>query len=372
MGTTYNFDRLLELESDYFDDSLADELEQVIDEILDDFEDVDQFLPASQMSRAVQRNQVLSGQLGWQSHYDAIVRLLAATGCLRPNYSPGWQDLSEAIACWQQRQGLTADGIIGRNTWGRMQTALRLQPSPSEAISSLTAESPRGPFGTLTVSTSGFPIFSYPFTSEDVLWTARFIVGEAGGRADLDNQAVIWAMFNRYALFTHRNFPTFHQFLRAYSTPLQPVLKNPGAAGRHMHKSSFVRTGGYYPRPNDHIPRGQLQKHCQLQRTPWNQLFQSARSLAERAMKGLIPNPIGNASEFASTRIYFRDQYGRYPNQTEWERFTREYPSRSKKNWQWIGPVPNLDQMKNAFFIDKRAINLPADAIRVVSPIPED
>ncbi len=84
MTTTYNFDGLLELESDYFDDSLADELEQVIDEILDDFEGFDEFLTASQMSRAVQRNQVLSSQLGWQSHYDAIVRLLAATGAFDP------------------------------------------------------------------------------------------------------------------------------------------------------------------------------------------------------------------------------------------------------------------------------------------------
>jgi len=64
---------------------------------------------------------------------------------------------------------------------------------------------------------------------------------------------------------------------------------------------------------------------------PLDQLFQSARSLAERAMKGLIPNPIGNASEFVLTRIYFRDQSGRYPNQTEWERFTREYPVKARR-----------------------------------------
>ncbi|QGZ90771.1 peptidoglycan-binding protein [Microcystis aeruginosa] len=128
----FPFSHSRRLRRDHFDDWLTDELDEAIDEILDDFEDVDQFLTASQMSRAVQRNQVLSGQLGWQSHYDAIVRFLASTGCLRPNYSPGWQDLSEAIACWQQRQGLTADGIIGRNTWGRMQSQMRMtQPEGS-------------------------------------------------------------------------------------------------------------------------------------------------------------------------------------------------------------------------------------------------
>ena len=120
------------LRRDRLDDWLTDELDEAIDEILDDFEGFDEFLTASQMSRAVQRNQVLSSQLGWQSHYDAIVRLLAATGCLRPNYSPGWQDLSAAIACWQQRQGLTADGIIGRNTWRRLQGIFGRPTVPSQ------------------------------------------------------------------------------------------------------------------------------------------------------------------------------------------------------------------------------------------------
>jgi hypothetical protein len=81
-----------------------------------------------------------------------------------------------------------------------------------------------GPFGTLIATVGGRP-FRYPFSADDVLWTARFLVGEAGGRDNLDNQAVIWAMLNRYALFTHRYYPTFHQFIRAYSTPLQQSSK---------------------------------------------------------------------------------------------------------------------------------------------------
>jgi hypothetical protein len=121
---------------DYFDDWLTDELDAAIDEILADFEGVDEFLTASQMSRAVERNRALATQLRWQPHYDAIIRLLASTGCLQPNYTPGWEDLSEAVACWQQRQGLTADGIIGRNTWRRMQTALGITSSTLPPTSS--------------------------------------------------------------------------------------------------------------------------------------------------------------------------------------------------------------------------------------------
>ena len=74
--------------------------------------------------------------------------------------------------------------------------------------------------------------FAYAFTPEDAVWTARFIVGEAGGDDNPDNHAVIWAMFNRYAFFTHYGSPwggiykTFHNFFRSYSTPLQWPLNS--------------------------------------------------------------------------------------------------------------------------------------------------
>src|SRR5215217_4670541 len=64
---------------------------------------------------------------------------------------------------------------------------------------------PTRPLGTLVLNAPGRAPFSYVFTPEDALWIARFIVGEAGGRDDADNHAVIWAMFNRYALFTHKH-----------------------------------------------------------------------------------------------------------------------------------------------------------------------
>jgi len=175
---------------------------------------------------------------------------------------------------------------------------------------------------------------------------------------------VIWAMFNRYALFTHRVYPTFQQFLRAYSTPLQPVLKSAGAARRHMDQPTFVRTGGTYPGTT--VPRGQLRRHLQLQAMSWAHLPASARSLAERALNGQVPNVIGNASEFGSTYVYFHDRYRRYPNQEEWQRFTETYAN--QKHWRWIGVVPGLSQRSNAFFVDRRAVNLPPGVVRVTQP----
>ena len=225
------------------------------------------------------------------------------------------------------------------------------------------AGAPSGPFGTLVLQRPSGPGFSYRFTPDDVLWTARFIVGEAGGRNDPGNQAVIWAMFNRYALFTHRSYPTFHQFIRAYSTPLQPSLKSSGAAKRHMNRPDFVRIGGTYPGTS--IPRGQLRRFLELQARPWSQLPQTARALAVQALSGHLLNPIGNASEFASTRVFFHDATGTYPRSyDEWRQFTEQYARRKKR--VWVGPIQGLDQMPNAFFIDSRATNLPRGAIRVV------
>jgi hypothetical protein len=236
--------------------------------------------------------------------------------------------------------------------------------SGSKTSGGSTQSAPVGPFGKLVATLPGNKSFSYQFTPEDVLWTARFLVGEAGGRDDPGNRAVIWAMFNRYALFTNRVYPSFHQFIRAYSTPLQPVLKSMGAARRHAHKPEFVKTGGVYP--GSDVPKGQLKRHLELQQKPWSGLPAAARSLAERAMKGLVPNPIGAASEFASTWIYFKDRHKRSPlHYNEWKDFTEAH-ARNKK-WKWVGPISGINQKSNAFFIDRRALNLQPGAIKVVA-----
>jgi hypothetical protein len=239
------------------------------------------------------------------------------------------------------------------------------QPAPTQSV---PTGMPRGPFGTLTILAPNRKPFSYNFSPEDVLWTARFIVGEAGGRDDTGNHAVIWAMFNRFALFAHTKYPTFQEFIRAYSTPLQPVLHNKGAARRHMNNPDFVRTGGTYPGTD--IPKGQLGRFLQLQQRPWSDLPPAARNLALRALTGGQPNPgIGNASEFANTAVYFKDRYRRVPSEAEWRQFTTNLPKNTGKKWTWIGDVPGLVQYrKNTFFLDNRARGLQVGEIRVVPP----
>jgi hypothetical protein len=255
--------------------------------------------------------------------------------------------------------------------------ATRPTPAPRPASAPAPGDGPRGPFGTLTLVRPGKPTWQYRFTPEDMLWTARFIVGEAGGRDTPDNRAVIWAMFNRYALFTGRlpAFDRFHTFIRAYSTPLQSVLRSAGAAKRHMHRPEFVRTGGTYAPPHQDVPRGQLERHLRLQRTPWRSLPAEARSLAERALRGEAPNPgIGIASDFANTAVYFKDRHKALPRTyEEWRAFTegyaRERCHRDQRGCTWIGRVVGLDQVRtNAFFIDNRVRDLPASAVQVIRP----
>jgi len=243
-------------------------------------------------------------------------------------------------------------------------------PAPRRQVSTsiqATGKSPQGPFGVLSFAAKGHPRFTYTFTPEDAEWTARFLLGEAGGKNNPDNQAVLWAMFNRYALFTNTKYHTFHTFLRNYSTPLQPVLHNWRAAQRHIQNPKFVRTGGTYDPPAPPgIPRGQLQRFISLQQTPWEKLPLAARTLAERALRGEIPNPgIGIASEFDNTATYYKQNIGRSPTYEEWRQYTEELGR--KKKWTWIGEVPHLRQMDvNAFFIVNKVKHLNADVVRII------
>ena len=291
---------------------------------------------------------VLTNMVFFHRHPDRGARKLARN-------EPGFPALS--------REWLSIRDMIVRPALGSPQ-----RPAAPAAAGQAPAGLPSGPLGTLTVAAPGLRPFRYAFTPDDALWTARFLVGEAGARDDPANHAVIWAMFNRFALFTHTVHRTFQAFIRAYSTPLQPVLNARGAAERHMRDPDFVRTGGTYPGTS--IPRGQLGRFLRLQQTSWADLPPAARALALRALSGGQPNPgIGNASEFDDTAVYFRDRYKRVPSEAEWRRFTIDFPRSVKKKITWIGDVPGLVQYRiNSFFLDDRARGLPAGAVRVLVP----
>ena len=155
-------------------------------------------------------------------------------------------------------RALAAEWIEIRDRLVRPLLTRASQPTPT-GTGSGSAGLPAGPFGTLVLNAPGRTPFSYAFTAEDAVWTAKLVILEAGGRPDADSAAVIWAMFNRYALVRHRLYPSFHSFIRAYSTTLQPVLLNWRAAQRHLGSPEFVPSGGTYTTKGvpPGIPRGQ-------------------------------------------------------------------------------------------------------------------
>ena len=221
--------------------------------------------------------------------------------------------------------------------------------------------------GTLTRRVPGRE-FSYRFIPDDLVWTAKLLVHEAGGRDDPDNAGPYCGpcstgMRCSPTKSTRRSPPSCER-----TRPRCSRSCSTRAAARHVHRppTEFVRHGGTYKGTT--IPRGQLKRHLDIQRAPWQSVKASARALAAvRALAGGVPNPgIGLASEFASTRIYFKQRHGRDPNIEEWRQYTTDLAS--KKRWRWIGDIPGLDQMKNAFFVDLRAAGLPVDAVGVLAP----
>ena len=201
------------------------------------------------------------------------------------------------------------------------------------------------------------------------MWSAKLLVHEAGGRDDVENQAVLWAMFNRYALFTHTVYSTFTDFIRAYSTTLQPVLRNPRAAARHAHKGDAVywKAGGHYPGTT--IPRGQLVRHREIQAAPWEDVKASARDVATRALRGDLPNPgIGLASEFASTWVFYVQRHKRQPTREQWEAYTRELAQRRLLVWM---PLREVEPRRNVFFVSQRVSSLPPDSVTIAPAKPQ-
>lgn len=236
--------------------------------------------------------------------------------------------------------------------------------------------------GTLQIDTSvpelTKSIPSYKFTKEDALWLARFVTGEAGVKNDANGHAVIWTMFNRFGMLRHRvkSWSSFQIFLRLYSTTLQPILRSKGAAQRvwknynkNRIKYPIVKGNGVYEGTN--IQKVQYKKHINLQKKSWGDIHPTIRSMVVNILRGKIPNPgIGIATEFASTRIYYKQKNGKFPDSEEWRNFTINYAKnrckRKIKGCTWIDHKSNLDQMKNAFFIDNRFKKVPPSAIKII------
>ena len=329
-------------------------------------------------SKAVRLNRFYSDQIGWKQFYEQVNDLvLPFSG--QENVSLSEEALADAVSKWQQQQGIGADGIIGPKTWQVMKSFIGpTNVDPHQTT--LTSGPIAGSFGKLKINTSisalskSYP--EYQFTPEDALWLARFVEGEAGGQDNPDSHAVIWAMFNRFGTVRHRvpSWTSFSVFLRKYSTTLQPLLNSAGAAERVWanNKSNPDK----YPvksiedtYPGTGIKKVQYLKHIKLQQKKWTNFPVYLQNMITGILNGRIPNPgIGIATHFLSTYVLLKASrrkkgLGGEPSKEEWREYTLQLAKIKKTIW--IGERSNLNQQKNAFFIQPEFKDVPADAIKV-------
>lgn len=262
-----------------------------------------------------------------------------------------------------------------------LKTLQATEPGVSPSNQGLSPSSAgEGQSGTAEFQAPGWKSFRYRFTRDDVEWTARLVEGEAGGRYDADNIAVVWALVNRFMLFHEQlRDKTFAEFLRRYSTTLQPYLKNPDAIERAKATGHWVDLGGTFFHKGKEYPKVQTVRHVKLQKASWDELREGARMVAEQVLGGRIPSPIGLASDFDGTHIFLNQrlrQNGIDPRalkkrspgeyRARWIEYTQGHAAKKKRIW--IGPDwPNLDQMNhNVFYLHPRTQHLRPDAIRIL------
>lgn len=79
----------------------------------------DSLRPPIDLERAVHRNRHHSDWLGWGDRREIIVDLVGGGETVMSD-----EEFAEAVADWQQGQGLVVDGILGPVTWPRIQQAI--------------------------------------------------------------------------------------------------------------------------------------------------------------------------------------------------------------------------------------------------------
>ncbi|RZK25093.1 MAG: hypothetical protein EOO63_16505, partial [Hymenobacter sp.] len=74
-------------------------------------------------TKAMEQNRYYANTLGWSAYASQINKLLLPLSG-QQNTTLGEEAFAQAAAAWQQQNGLTADGVIGPNTWSVMKPAI--------------------------------------------------------------------------------------------------------------------------------------------------------------------------------------------------------------------------------------------------------
>lgn len=127
------------------------------------------------------------------------------------------------------------------------------------------------------------PRRSYQLTSEDVLWTARSTQFEGG----TNPAATLWTHGQKFAAYSTR--PTFTDFIRAYSQPINPRWDEPTD---EMCIESPSRCSA-----------AAIERRRRARMITWEEINPRIRDLTLRWATARLPNPVPRAVEFANPEV---------------------------------------------------------------------
>jgi hypothetical protein len=140
---------------------------------------------------------------------------------------------------------------------------------------------------------------SYQITWDDLLWCARMLEGESGLGTSSRQAAVLWCMASRFLhVFSART--SFHEFLRKYSSPINP---------KFLRDGEFCAPGGRYANSPECSPR-LLDRRDRIQTKPWEQFPENFKQFLVDWSRGLVPNPVPRAVDFSVPGVGNRSRVG--------------------------------------------------------------
>src|SRR5690349_5651274 len=131
-------------------------------------------------------------------------------------------------------------------------------------------------------------------TEEDYLWLGRSLDGEGPNVA-----GYIWAYVQKWAgTPAHRQWPTLTAFIRSYSQPVNP---------------KWARGGEFCPVAVEGTDcrEAYLRRRAEKSSLAPSQFSTTTRAALAALRAGVLPNPVGRATDFATCERVDRDKIGR-------------------------------------------------------------
>jgi hypothetical protein len=130
--------------------------------------------------------------------------------------------------------------------------------------------------------------WSYTLTDEDKLWAARMAQYEGGNPA-----ATLWTMTQAYARRAiHSRYPTFTDFIRSYSQPINPIWALGGS-----------RCPNASDDPSSPCYTNRLRARERASTMAFSQADGDVQEAVNKWYAGTLPNPVPKAVEFADNTV---------------------------------------------------------------------